>query len=63
MLVELVKNPSKYNINKIYSNKRMAPNKWKILTPHKFFYTSNYSLPQHRDCSDNDRIHKTQDWS
>ena len=27
-------------INKIYSNKRMAPNnKWKILTPLKLFYT------------------------
>ena len=32
-------------INKLYSNKRMAKNnKWKILTPLKFFYTSNYSL-------------------
>ena len=28
-------------INKIYSNKRMAPNnKWKFLTPLKFFYIS-----------------------
>ena len=32
-------------INKIYSNKRTAPNnKWKILTPLKFFYSSNSSL-------------------
>ena len=32
-------------INKIYSNKRMAPNnKCKFLTPLKFIYTSNYSL-------------------
>ena len=32
-------------MNKVYSNKRMAPNKeWKFLTPLKFFYTSNYSL-------------------
>ena len=32
-------------INKIYSNKRISSNnKWKFLTPLKFFYTSNYSL-------------------
>ena len=35
-------------INTIYSKKRMVSNnKWKILTPLKFFYTSNYSLVKH----------------